>query len=170
MELLNERWFPVLGYEGRYEVSDFGRVRSLTRYRRGKAGALVPVTGRIMQLTQKKRSTDGRTLPYVEVKLRDGSPRNVPCRSFLVHRLVAQAFVGELFDGCHVDHIDGDHANNHYQNLRILSSREHYLLHPCIRDPIRNARMQDAAQAKIAALRATGEIIGRLRVRNKENC
>lgn len=43
MELLTERWRPVLGYEGRYEVSDHGRVRSLPRYRRGKSGCLVPV-------------------------------------------------------------------------------------------------------------------------------
>lgn len=49
MELLTERWAPVLGYEGRYEVSDHGQVRSLTRWRRGKSGSLVPVMGRIMR-------------------------------------------------------------------------------------------------------------------------
>ena len=113
MELLNERWAPVLGYEGRYEVSDYGRIRSLTRWRRGKFGCLVPVQGRAMRLQQKKRSANGRTLPYFEIRLRDGSPRDVRSKVFLVHRLVAQAFVGELFEGAQVDHIDGDHGNNH---------------------------------------------------------
>lgn len=170
MELLNERWVPVHGYEGRYEVSDHGRVRSVTRYRRGKAGAMVPVVGRIMRLHTKKRKNNGRTLPYQEVGLRDGSTRGVSSKCFLVHRLVAQAFVGELFEGCHVDHIDGNHNNNQYTNLRILSAREHGLLHPCIADPIRNARMQAAAQAKIAAMRQAGEIVGRFRARTEGVC
>lgn len=164
MELLTERWLPVFGYEGRYEVSDHGRIRSLPRYRRGKSGCLVPVEGRVMALTTKKRKANGRTLPYQEVHLRDGSPRNVHCKAFLVHRLVAQAFIGELFEGCHVDHIDGNHSNNHYSNLRILTAKEHGLLHPCISNPERNAKMQAAAQAKVTAMRKAGELVGRFRV------
>lgn len=170
MELLNERWVPIHGYEGRYEVSDHGRVRSVARYRRGKAGAMVPMLERVMRLHTKKRKESGRTLPYQEVHLRDGSSREVRAKAFLVHRLVAQAFVGELFEGCHVDHIDGNHGNNHYTNLRILSAREHGLLHPCISDPVRNAKMQAAAQAKVAAMRQAGEIVGRLRVRTEGVC
>lgn len=164
MELLNERWAPVLGYEGRYEVSDHGRIRSMTRWRRGKSGCLVPVQGRVMRLQQKKRSLSGRTLPYFEIRLRDGSPRDVRCKSFLVHRLVAQAFVGELFEGAQVDHVDGDHGNNHWTNLRILSAREHSLLHPCIVDSARAIAMQAAAQAKLSAMRRAGEIVGRHKV------
>jgi hypothetical protein len=147
-----------------YEVSDFGRMKSVQRFRRGRAGSLVPVPERIMTLTPKKRSADGRQLPYIEVRLRDGSPRDICCKAFLVHRLVAQAFVGELFEGCHVDHIDGDYQNNHWTNLRILTAREHGLLHPCIVDKARNATMQAAAQAKVRAMRAAGEIVGRHKV------
>lgn len=164
MELLTERWAPVRGYEGMYEVSDFGRMKSVQRFRRGRAGSLVPVPERIMTLTPKKRSADGRQLPYIEVRLRDGSPRDTRCKAFLVHRLVAQAFVGELFEGCHVDHIDGDYQNNHWTNLRILTAREHGLLHPCIVDKARNATMQAAAQAKVRAMRAAGELVGRHKV------
>lgn len=168
MELLTEQWLPVLGYEGRYEVSSHGRIRSLPRYRRGKAGALVPVVGQIMALNIKKSKNKGRTLPYAEVKLRDGSPRYVVCKSYLVHRLVAQAFVGELFEGCHVNHIDGNHTNNHFTNLQILSAKEHGLLHPCISNPDRNANMQNAAQAKLRAMREAGEIIGRFKVKAEQ--
>lgn len=164
MELLDERWVPIHGYEGHYEVSSFGRVKSVQRFRRGKSGCMVPMPEKIMRLSVKKPSASGRTLPYVEVKLRDGSPRSTRCKSFLVHRLVAQAFVGELFEGAQVDHIDGDHQNNHRDNLRLLSAKDHGRLHPCIADPKRNRRMQDAAQTKIVQLRASGEIVGRKRI------
>jgi hypothetical protein len=168
MELLNERWVPVCGYEDRYAVSDCGRVKSLARFRRGKAGGMVPMPEKTMRLTPKKRSANGRTLPYLEVQLRDGAPRDIPAKSFLVHRLVAQAFVGELFEGCHVDHIDGDHGNNHWENLRILSARDHGLLHPCVKDPARKKQMQDKAQATIIELRAAGDIVGRHRVKDEK--
>jgi hypothetical protein len=164
MELLNERWVPIHGYEGRYEISDLGRVKSVQRFRRGRSGSMVPVLKKIMLLSVKKRSDTGRTLPYVEVKLRDGSPRNVCCKSFLVHRLVAQAFVGELFESAQVDHIDGNHSNNHWSNLRVLSAKDHSLIHPCIADRSRNAKMQISAQNKIVQLRASGDIVGRRRV------
>jgi len=164
MELLTERWAPVMGYEGMYEVSDCGRMKSVQRFRRGKSGCLVPVPECIMALSTKKYKSNGRQLPYIEVRLRDGSPRDVSSKTFLVHRLVAQAFVGELFDGCHVDHIDGDHQNNHWTNLRILSAREHGLLHPCIVDKAKYTAMQAAAQAKIKSMREVGEIVGRHKV------
>jgi hypothetical protein len=164
MELLDERWVPIHGYDGRYAVSDHGRVKSLARFRRGRSGSMVPVPEKIMLLSVKKRSATGRTLPYVEVKLRDGSPRNVCCKSFLVHRLVAQAFVGELFEGSQVDHMDGDHQNNHWGNLRILSAAEHGRLHPCITDAARNQNFQDLAQSRLTEMRKTGEIVGKWRV------
>jgi hypothetical protein len=164
MELLTERWAPVRGYEGMYEVSDCGRMKSVQRFRRGKSGCLVPVPEKIMALTIRKRSADGRQLPYVDVRLRNGASKDVCSRTFFVHRLVAQAFVGELFEGCHVDHIDGDHQNNHWTNLRILSAREHCLLHPCIADKAKNMAMQAAAQAKVKAMRASGEIVGKHKV------
>lgn len=121
---------------------------------------------KIMRLTPKKRSANGRTLPYLEVKLRDGASRDISSKSFLVHRLVAQAFVGELFEGCHVDHIDGAHDNNHWSNLRILSTRAHGLLHPCIQDPARQKEMQAKAQATIVELRSAGDIVGKVRMKD----
>lgn len=47
---------------------------------------------------------------------------------------------------------------------RILSARDHGLLHPCIVDPDRQRRMQNAAQVEVARLRACGDIVGRHRV------
>lgn len=160
--MLTEQWMPIAGYEGRYEVSSFGRVKSLPRYRRGKSGGRVPIPEKIMATPLKKAGL--RTRPYAEVKLRDGAPRDLPCKTFLVHRLVAQAFIGDLGAGKQVDHIDGHHSNNHVANLRILSAVAHGRIHPCVVDAERNAQMQARAQAAIAELRATGQLIGRHRV------
>ena len=49
-----EMWADINGYEGRYQVSDKGRVKSLARMRRGKGGSEVPVPEKIMALTPKK--------------------------------------------------------------------------------------------------------------------
>jgi hypothetical protein len=73
-----EVWADVKGYEGRYQVSTLGRVKSLSRMRRGKSGCEVPVPEIIMALTPKK--DNGRTKPYVEVRFRNGGLRTERCK------------------------------------------------------------------------------------------
>ena len=127
-------WADIPGYEGRYQVSTLGRVRSLARFRRGKSGCNVPVPERIMRLTAKKDT--GRTKPYVEVRLRNGGPRTERCKCFLVHRLVAHVFIKPLEKGEQVDHINGAHSDNHVANLRVMHYTEHVKLHPTIVNPL----------------------------------
>lgn len=134
-----EMWLDVQGYEGRYQVSNLGRVKSLARTRRGKNGGVVPMPERIMRLSQKKDA--GRTKPYVEIRFRNGGARTERCKAFLVHRLVAAAFIKPLEPGEQVDHINGLHNDNRAVNLRIMKSVEHARLHPCVltpneRDPV----------------------------------
>ena len=134
-----EMWVDVQGYEGRYQVSNLGRVKSLARTRRGKNGGVVPMPERIMRLTTKK--DNGRTKPYVEVRFRNGGIRTERCKAFLVHRLVAAAFIKPLEPGEQVDHINGLHNDNRAVNLRVMKSVEHARLHPCAvnlnaKDPI----------------------------------
>lgn len=125
-----EMWADIEGYEGRYQVSTLGRVKSLARFRRTKSGGQTWMPERIMRLTPKK--DNGRTKPYVEVRFRDGSPRDVRCKSFLVHRLVAQAFIKPLESDEQVDHRNGQHADNRVENLRVLHKIEHAKLHPLL--------------------------------------
>lgn len=125
-----EVWADVQNYEGRYQVSNLGRVKSLARMRRGKSGCEVPVPEIIMALTPKKDT--GRTKPYVEVKFRNGGLRKEPCKSFLVHRLVAAAFIKPLTKDDQVDHINGIHADNRVENLRVMHYTEHGKIHPLI--------------------------------------
>jgi hypothetical protein len=136
-----EVWADIRGYEGRYQVSSLGRVKSLARMRRGKGGSKVPVLEIIMALTPKKDT--GRTKPYVEVRFRSGGLRTEKCKSFLVHRLVAEAFIKPLEKGDQVDHINGKHADNRVENLRVMHYTEHVKIHPnrlnpLLRDPLTN--------------------------------
>ena len=95
----DEVWKPVLGYEGLYEVSNIGRVRSLY-YK------LVP---RVRML---KLSCIGKNRPYYGVSL----CRNGTKSTRLVHRLVLDAFVGpgNGLTGSHLNHISTD---NRLSNL-----------------------------------------------------
>ena len=129
-----EMWADIQGYEGRYQVSTLGRVKSLARMRRGKAGADVPMPERIMRLTPKKDT--GRTKPYVEVRFRNGGLRTERCKCFLVHRLVADAFIKRLEPGEQVDHINGVHGDNRAENLRVMKTVEHARLHPNVVNPL----------------------------------
>ena len=127
---INEPWKDIVGYEGRYQVNALGQVKSLARMRNGKSGCKVPMPEIIMALTPKKETV--RTKPYLEVKFRSGGLRTEPCKSFLVHRLVAAAFIRPLEPREQVDHINGIHGDNRIENLRIMGYQEHARIHPLI--------------------------------------
>ena len=131
--IVHEEWRDIRGYEGRYQVSNLGRVKSLARDRRGKNNGLVPMPERIMRLTPKK--DNGRTKPYVEVRFRNGGLRTERCKAFLVHRLVADAFIKPLEPGEQVDHKNGLHGDNRVENLRVLTWLDHARIHPKVIDP-----------------------------------
>jgi hypothetical protein len=100
-----EEWRPVVGFPG-YEVSSFGRVRSLDRISGGRHHHAVK--GRM--LTQTRKPNDG----YLSVPL----CRNGQQSTINVHRVVSEAFLGPRpadYDTCHND---GDKTNNAVTNLR----------------------------------------------------
>lgn len=105
-----EQWRPVVGYEGLYEVSDHGNVRSLDRWTTGPSGVRRRRSGKPM----KKNLTSSNRYPMVQL-CRNGTVRGIG-----VHRLVAMAFLGvpDNADELHVCHYDGDRQNNHISNLR----------------------------------------------------
>ena len=103
-----EEWRPVEGWP--YEVSSYGRVR------RSLDSGARPNTwpGRILSPKTDKWG-------YLIVNMSD-APRQ---QSFLVHRLVARAFIGAPPSAQHeVAHNDGDPKNNHSHNLRWATSSE----------------------------------------------
>ena len=128
-----EIWKDIQGFEGFYQVSNLGRIKSLARMRRGKKGCEVPILEMVMKATRKKDT--GRTKPYEEIRLRKNQDRDVKSKCFLVHRLVANAFIKELEGDEQVDHINGIHYDNRAENLRVMKRIEHARIHPIILNP-----------------------------------
>lgn len=102
---MDETWRAVVGLEGKYEVSNLGRVRSLNRkIGDGRRGTRLK---RGKMLSQSANVKSG----YLYVGLGQNGKR-------LVHRLVLESFVGPCPDGMECCHNDGDRTNNRVDNLR----------------------------------------------------
>lgn len=102
-----ENWKNVVGYEGYYEVSDLGNVRSVTRVKKGKA--LKPIK---------------RQHGYLAVQLWGKGGNSRGFRTFSVHRLVAEAFIPNSENKPEVNHKDENKANNRVENLEWVSRKE----------------------------------------------
>ena len=96
---MEERWKPIKGYEGLYEVSSEGRVRNLIK---GNYLALKNLNG------------------YQRVGLCIHSKQ----KWFFVHRLVAQTFIPKPEEKPEVDHINCNRCDNRVENLRWVTSKE----------------------------------------------
>lgn len=112
MSKLVEEWKPVVGYEGFYEVSDWGNVRSVAREietskgtRRYKSKTINP---------QKKENG------YYIVDLYNKGIREHK----FIHKIVAEAFIQNQNNFPVVDHINGDNQNNMIENLRWCTQQE----------------------------------------------
>lgn len=124
-----EEWKDIPGYEGIYEASNLGRIRTAD----GKT--TVNSIGHIRHWKQrilktKKRHNVGRPPGIKEEYVtlyKDGKPK-----SFKVARLVALAWCDGYKDGMTVNHIDCDPTNNHADNLEWLTNLEN------VRHAIRN--------------------------------
>lgn len=116
-----EIWKDIIGYEGKYQVSNLGRVKSLERKRscRIKGGKIAIMIVPEKILKQWKRSR------YLLVDLWNEKKRDV--RS--VHVLVYEAFVGKIKEGMVIHHKDRNRFNNDVENLIIMGVVEHAKWH-----------------------------------------
>lgn len=118
-----EKWKPIAGYENQYEVSSFGRVKSLPRtiytvWRNGKNGVYFQ-KGRILALKECSRNNKG----YQTYKQVCFSVNGIH-KYFLVHRLVAEAFIPKPKGKDFVNHKDGNKHNNRVDNLEWVTQKE----------------------------------------------
>ena len=98
---MEEQWKPIEGYEN-YEVSNWGRVKSLNYNRTGREHLLSP-------------QKDGKGYFFVNLY------KNGERKFFTVHRLVYETFVGEIPEGLQCNHIDEDKENCRLDNINLMT-------------------------------------------------
>lgn len=109
----SETWKPIVGYEGLYEVSSMGRVKSLKRTVIAKNGTRMEVEERIL-----------KQFPGVGGYLYLSLSKHGKIKSFTVHRLVATAFIPNPKNLSDVNHKDEDKTNNSVDNLEWMSHKD----------------------------------------------
>lgn len=122
--MTTEHWRDIRGWEGIYQVSDRGRIRSLDR------------------VIERRDTDNGQQGHYRYQKIRgtvlvshhnqSGYPaihltRQRKRRTRVIHQLVLEAFVGPRPAGYDCNHKDGDKTNNHLDNLEWVTRRENIL-------------------------------------------
>ena len=130
MKKEREVFKPIIGYEGRYQVSNLGKVWSIKRKQ------------------QMKPYKDKYGYLYIQLPQRDG---NVKFKSHKVHRLVYEAFHGPIPAGYEVDHLDQNKQNNNIKNLVALSHGDHVRRHRS------GVPRSEEIKAKIRATKAKGK-------------
>jgi len=113
MEFPNIIWKDIKGYEGYYQVSTRGQVRSKNRIINYCTGR---VDYRLSKIMKPKRSHNG----YLMVELSKNNTR----RTFKIHRLVAEAFIPNPFNKPQVNHLDFCRDCNGVENLEWVTAQE----------------------------------------------
>lgn len=114
-----EIWKTILGFEN-YKVSNFGRVKSINRKRRGFNHGVeffYMSKDRLLKIIPRKMS---QFVTYGQVNLFDGKKQ----KCFHVHRLVANCFIPNINKKPQVNHIDGNGLNNNVNNLEWVNGSE----------------------------------------------
>lgn len=108
-----ETWKPVPGYEGFYEASDLGRVRSVERRVNTARGSRLKVERILTPIKNKK------TGYYCVCLAKDGEKKTT-----LVYVIIANTFLGNRPDGMQINHKNEDKSDNRLCNLEWMSPRD----------------------------------------------
>lgn len=114
---MEEEWRDIPGYEGMYQVSSFGRVKSLARTMPHKTHGTWNISERIL----KSFWSGQKDSQYLAVFLHSGRGHQ---KIFRVHRLVAEAFIPRIEGKDVVNHKNCDRADNSVSNLEWVTPKE----------------------------------------------
>jgi hypothetical protein len=107
-----EVWKPIPGYEGLYEVSSWGSVKSVQRFVNGRSNSLHPVAEKELKINY--------CGDYPQICL----SKNHKKKTYRIHRVMDFVFLDGLLEDYVVNHIDGNKFNNYYKNLERVNRRE----------------------------------------------
>lgn len=143
---MQEVWKDVVGYEGYYQVSNLGRVKSLRTkaYSPKEKCAIVVMRERVL-----RQSPNVKT--YLNVSLRKSGTKNTQ----KVHRLVAKAFIPNPDNLPQVNHKDENKQNNCVENLEWCTNQYN------INYGTARARMAEKRKKKVIQLSASGEVVNK---------
>lgn len=113
MENSSEIWKDIVGFEGLYQISNYGNVKSCKRLVNSKSGSQRLVNEKLLSLGKDK---DGYLMAIL---CQDATKKTVK-----IHRLVADAFIDKINGKNLVNHIDSEKSNNLVSNLEWVSSLE----------------------------------------------
>lgn len=114
----DQEWRPVVGYEGAYEVSEYGDVRTVPRVTIRRDGKPHSIPGRMRRPHSTARNGGHLCIGLIVDKVN---------RTHRIHVLVAEAFIGPRplgVEGEEIRHLDGNPLNNHVSNLRYGTRSE----------------------------------------------
>ena len=110
---MKEEWKNIKGYEGLYMISSYGRVKSLGRCIDRKCKGKMWKEEKIMKPSVNKKG-------YLLI----GLCKNGVKKMCQVHRLVYEAFYGEIPKGMQVNHINEIKTDNRLENLNLMTPKE----------------------------------------------